>query len=112
MLIFNICMGLIKQRVEEEGPGERVKVLSPLPPPPLQSKNVYIYVQGRPYITANLYCICLSEHEHALKQQYRFALIYETLIYGQTCELGKQLLDFQTRYRTSHIFAQYRESAP
>ena len=37
-------------------------------------------LQGGPYITANLYSIGLSEHEHGLKQmQYIFAVIYETL---------------------------------
>mgnify|MGYP006975542089 CR=1 FL=1 len=37
-------------------------------------------IQVGPFITANLYCICLSEHETRLKQtQYRFAVIYITL---------------------------------
>ena len=49
-----------------------------------RSKTMYklqrYYIQGGPFITANLYCICLSEHETcAFKQvQYRFAVIYET----------------------------------
>ena len=39
-----------------------------------------LLIQSWPYTTANLYCICLSKHEHVLKQmQYRFAVIYETL---------------------------------
>ena len=38
-------------------------------------------IQGGPYITAKLYCICLGEHEtyayaHAT---YRFSVIYQTL---------------------------------
>ena len=33
-------------------------------------------IQDGPNVTANLYCICLSEHEHALTQmQDRFAVI-------------------------------------
>ena len=43
--------------------------------------TVFYGLQGEPYITANLYYICLSEHEtYVLKQmQYKFAVIYETL---------------------------------
>ena len=40
----------------------------------------YFCIQGGPYITANLFCICLSEQNHVLRQKkYRFAVIYGNL---------------------------------
>ena len=36
------------------------------------------YIQGGPYITENLYCICLSEHETCMDAA-QIAVMYETL---------------------------------
>ena len=42
----------------------------------LRGIPINLLLQGGPYITANMYCICLRKHE---QMPYRFAVIYETL---------------------------------